>query len=88
MPDGGISSIDNSRLLAARDADISLEAIVHDPTDPLALHELERFDPTKGDAVETWGDVAANRIQGQRPRVWSETNPFGTLTRPRVTGRP
>jgi len=88
MPDGGISSVDNTRVLAAREADIPLEANVHEPTDLLTDHELERFDPTKGDAVETWGDVALNRIQGQRPRVWRESNPFGSLDRPRVTGRP
>lgn len=88
MPDGGISSVDNTRVLAARDAGIPLEAHVHEPTELLAPGELERFDPTKGDPVETWGDVALNRIQGQRPRVWSESNPFGSLDRPRVTGRP
>jgi len=88
MPDGGISSVDNTRVLAAREANIPLEANVHEPTDLLTDHELERFDPTKGDAVETWGDVALNRIQGQRPRVWRESNPFGSLDRPRVTGRP
>lgn len=88
MPDGGISSVDNTRVLAAREAQIPLEANVHEPAELLTSHELERFDPTQGDPVETWGDVALNRIQGQRPRVWSESNPFGSLDRPRVTGRP
>jgi len=60
MPDGGLTSMDNTRLLAAKRADINVNANVHDPTESLPPGSEDRF----GDRT-TWGEAILDRIGGQ-----------------------
>ena len=86
MPDGGISSVDNTRVLAAREADIPLEANVHGFDDALMPQDSQRFVKIEGPDLKTWGDAALSRVRRQ-PQPWVNANPFGSFDRPRVTGR-
>ncbi len=87
MPDGTLASIDNTRVLAARQAGISVEANVRgfdeaitDPVRQLSLTE-------KGNVPDTWGDAALLRINkpiqnltypGMNPG-WSVRFPYGSI---------
>ncbi|MEG0343507.1 MAG: VENN motif pre-toxin domain-containing protein [Acinetobacter sp.] len=66
MPDGAITSFDNTRISAAREAGIDIKANVRNSNESLSEDMLEsgRF----GDA-KTWGEAIINRINNQRPKV-------------------
>lgn len=85
MPDGAMASMDNTRITAARDAGIKVEANVHGFNDPLPADMIanRRF----GDAT-TWGDALTGRINSQRPASFGSVNPNGSPIPPRITGRP
>ena len=86
MPDGGLTSIDNTRISAAREAGIDVQANVHTFDAPLTADEIGRF--TKGSQVPaTWGDAVTIRINSQSGG-FGVKNPYGADTLPRVTGRP
>ncbi len=92
MPDGTLASIDNTRVLAARQARINVEANVRgfdeaitDPVRQLSLTE-------KGNVPDTWGDAALLRINkpiqnatypGMHPG-WSVRFPYGSIYDPVV----
>ena len=85
MPDGAFTSMDNTRISAARDAGINVQANVHGFNDPLPANMIanDRF----GDA-KTWGEALAGRISNQKPPSFGNANPNGSPTAPRITGRP
>jgi filamentous hemagglutinin len=85
MPDGAFTSMDNTRISAARDAGIKVQANVHGFNDPLPadMIAIDRF----GDA-KTWGEALAGRISNQKPPSFGNANPNGSPTAPRITGRP
>jgi LysM repeat protein len=88
MPDGRFTSVDNTRLLAAREAGIDVSANIRSFDERLNAEALERFArPNRGFFPETWGDVIGARIANQS-RNWSMQNPYGSLNPPKVTGRP
>jgi len=89
MPDGKITSMDNTRILAAREAGIDVQATVRNAGDKLSPAEVERFtDLDKGFHPETWGDAISGRINKQKPKRFPKENPSGSITPPRVTGKP
>ncbi len=59
MNDGGLTSIDNTGVLAAHEAGIDVVANVHKFDDPLPSNLVERF-TTKNGTPSTWG--GSNRI--------------------------
>ncbi|MFW8745124.1 hypothetical protein ACOI9R_33855, partial [Mesorhizobium japonicum] len=85
MPDGGLTSLDNRRLVAADMAGISVQAVVHDLHDPIDPSVSWRFADRAGNAPDTWGAAVDNRIARQ-PAWWRDANQFGSSTRPRMTG--
>ncbi len=88
MPDGMLTSVDNTRVLAAREAGIDVRASVHSMDELLTREMTERFAvPSKNFFPQTWGDVIMNRIGGQGS-TFSRANPFGTYQPPRVSGSP
>ncbi len=84
MQDGLLTSVDNTRLLAAREAGINIQANVRgfDSALPLQMIEQRRFG-----AAQTWGQAVTQRITGQS-RAFSLSNPYGAVARPTVTGMP
>lgn len=89
QPDGRITSVDNTRITAARETDTTVEARVHKPTDAIqnsgTAQRLQNH-KTHEDAA-TWGEGVTNRIQKQGAS-WSRNHPLGSDTLPRITGRP
>jgi len=63
MPDGNLTTIDNTRVLAARYAEIDVQANVHafDEVLPQDLDLIERLTTPKG-VPQTWGDAVLLRI--------------------------
>lgn len=62
MPDGKLTSIDNTRLLAASEAGIDVQAVVRNFDDPLPKELIERFTTKKG-TPKTWGEALELRIK-------------------------
>ena len=77
MPDGGLTSIDNTRVLAARYAGIDAKAVVYDYNSPLPSNLVERFTTRNGAAPQTWGGAITNRIGGQNS-LFKNTYPYGS----------
>jgi filamentous hemagglutinin len=88
MKDGKLTSMDNTRLTAAREANVPVKARVHDYDTPLPKARAASLaDPKKGYAPKTWGDAVSGRIQSQSGKFGVD-NPHGSIMTPRVTGRP
>ena len=87
MPDGKLTSIDNTRIAAAREAGIDVKATVRGFDDLLSASEIKRFTiPKKGFVPKTWGEAITGRINKQTGG-FSKDNPYGASQPPRITGR-
>ena len=89
MPDGEITSIDNTRVRAAKETGTEIQANVrkHDELLPDEIIEEGRFGTPKVPNPKTWGEAASARIQKQGS-TWEKENPFGSHDLPRITGKP
>ena len=67
MPDGGLTSLDNTRILAAQRAGVNIQARVFDHSDllPNDLDYVSRFIGRKNEVPVTYGDAVKNRIGNQ-----------------------
>ena len=66
MKDGGMTTLDNTRVVAARAAGIDVRAVVHAYDEPLPNEStIERFTTGKG-TPRTWGRAVELRIGKQR----------------------
>lgn len=77
MSDGSLVTIDNTRLLAASRANISVKAIIHEANEALNTEQIERFTTKKGGAPSTWEGAALNRINEQNLQ-YRNTYPQGS----------
>ena len=89
MPDGGITSMDNTRILAARRAGIDIHARVRSLNEELTPGEVMRFTRTNSPEPATWGEAIQYRIDGQegeyyRGSFW-QVFPRGSLYDPELT---
>ncbi|OCG42893.1 VENN motif pre-toxin domain-containing protein [Gilliamella sp. Bif1-4] len=88
MPDGKYTSMDNTRIAAAREAGIDIKANIRNFDDKLSPSEVNRFsDPKKGFIPTTWGEAITGRINKQSGG-FSKNNPYGSSTPPRISGKP
>ncbi|NVK19631.1 MAG: hypothetical protein HWE30_13105 [Methylocystaceae bacterium] len=62
MKDGLPTSADNTRILAAREAGIKVEANVRNYDDPISADMAERFE-LNGEKPKTWGEAIKFRIK-------------------------
>lgn len=85
MPDGALTSMDNTRVSAARDAGVNVQANIREFNDPLPAEMIanRRF----GDAT-TWGEALMGRIKNQKPPSFGNINPNGSPNPPKLTGKP
>ena len=84
MPDGKLTSIDNTRITAAREAGIDVQATIRSYNEPLT----SQIQANRGwQQYNTWGEAIQGRIQGQGTG-FSTANPYGAQQSPRITGRP
>ena len=77
MPDGGLTTIDNTRVVAARQAGIDVQANIHAYDDLLPNEYIGRFTTKKG-VPTTWGDAITLRI-GKQDATFRNNNPFGSV---------
>ncbi|HFG6254851.1 TPA: hemagglutinin repeat-containing protein [Salmonella enterica subsp. diarizonae serovar 61:l,v:z35] len=83
MPDGKMTSMDNTRINAARDAGIKVEANVRNFNDPLPK---DMIDSGRFGSATTWGEAITGRIVNQSGG-FSKNNPYGSSDSPRITGK-
>ena len=90
MPDNAPTSMDNTRILAAREAGIKVEANVHSFNEKLTAREVERFQ-VNGVFPNTWGEAILLRIEKQGtikgdgiPNNWNIKYPHGSIYDPKV----
>jgi len=82
LEDGKFGTLDNTRVLAAHEAGIDVEAIVHKRTELLTPSEAERFTTKKRGILnipKTWEDAYKNRI-GKQSAAYRKANPNGSYT--------
>lgn len=91
MNDGVPTSMDNSRLLAARQTETDVEALVHSFDEPLTPAERVRF--TRAEVPYTpvtWGEAIEVRLKGQKGNysrgTFFQTFPGGSIYDPKLTG--
>ena len=79
MLDRGLTSVDNTRLLAANRSGIDVRAIVHNFADPIPDAMAGRFISPTGAVPGAWGEAVSNRIASQGrlfARLYSNGAPF------------
>ena len=77
MPDNKITTIDNTRVVAARYAGIDTHSIIHKFDDILPSEMVERFTTPKGKIPVTWGDAITLRI-GNQNKEFRTIYPYGS----------
>lgn len=82
MSDGKMTTIDNTRVVAAREAGIDVQAIIHDSNELLPESLIDRFTTKKG-VPKTWGEAIELRI-GKQKASFRNNNPFGADTMERI----
>ena len=95
MPDGTIATIDNTRVLAARQAGIDVQANVRDFDELIADPVRQATLRVGSDVPSTWGDAASMRINNPYQNMlnrngqvvnWSHRFPMGSIYDPNVYG--
>ncbi|MEV3952312.1 hypothetical protein AB0K57_32550 [Streptomyces halstedii] len=77
MPDGGLTTIDNTRVVASGHAGIDLQAVIHPFDEPLPDQtQIDRFTTRKG-VPSTWGDAISLRI-GKQAAAYRNRYPMGS----------
>lgn len=77
MPDGKYTTIDNTRVVSARQAGINVEANIHSYNEALPSEYIERFTTKKG-VPTTWGEAIELRV-GKQKASFRNGNPFGSF---------
>ncbi|ETS32501.1 hypothetical protein PTE_01132 [Photorhabdus khanii NC19] len=83
MPDGKITSMDNTRISAAREAGIEVKATVRSFDEPLTP-EMQKA--RNWEQYQTWGEAIQGRINNQSGK-FSELNPYGAEQSPKIRGK-
>lgn len=80
MNDGGLTTLDNTRVLAARRAGIPVQANIRAFDDPLPGGDFaDRFRHRRNGIPVTWGEAVTNRLANQSARYrnrWPSGSPF------------
>ncbi|MED1599181.1 ParB/RepB/Spo0J family partition protein [Bacillus pseudomycoides] len=76
MPDGNLTTIDNTRVAASREAGIEVQVTIRNYSDPLPADMVGRFTTPKG-VPKTWGESLDLRIQKQKAS-FRNNNPMGS----------
>lgn len=84
MDDGGLTTLDNTRVVAARAAGIDVKANVHEYNDHLPDQAIKRrFTTPKGGVPQTWGQAVENRV-GKQSSGFRRRNPRGSYNMGKV----
>ena len=77
MSDGKLTTVDNTRVLAAKNAGIDVQANIHVASDPIPADVAVRFTSKNGTIPKTWGEAVTNRINNQNS-TYRTTYPNGS----------
>ncbi|WP_255255269.1 hypothetical protein [Bacillus pseudomycoides] len=77
MPDGKFTTIDNTRVAAAREVGIDVQITIRNYNDPLPPDMVARFTTPKG-IPKTWGEALDLRILKQKAS-FRNNNPMGSF---------
>jgi hypothetical protein len=77
MGDGKLTSLDNTRVLAASRAGINVKANIHNANSPIPANIAGRFKSRSGQVPSTYGEAALNRI-GRQNSGFRTNNPLGS----------
>jgi len=78
MPDGGLTSLDNKRLLAAKLTNTPVQANIHAFSDSISLSRASSLASKSGALPTTWGQGVLNRISTQAAG-FRNLYPYGSL---------
>jgi len=85
MPDGQLTTIDNTRVLAAREIGVELKARIWESTQSLPESMLDRFkNPLTGSYASTWSEAVEARILKQPEPFITNHFPYGNLDEPLI----
>lgn len=76
-PDGGLTSVDNTRVLAAKMTDTPIQANVHAFDEEISESQSVRFRSKGGTLPSTWGEALMNRI-GRQGATFRNAYPYGS----------
>ena len=76
MADSRLTTMDNTRVVAATEVGISVKAVVHSYDEALTPAEISRF-TTKAGIPSTWGEAITLRVKKQAS-YWRKTHPYGS----------
>lgn len=76
--------MDNTRIAAAREAGIKVQARIRDYNEPLTIKMQKDRD---WENYNTWGEAITARIHRQGAAFRSD-NPYGATQSPHITGKP
>lgn len=83
MPDGKITSMDNTRITAAREAGIDVKATIHNFNEKLTP-EIQK---ARGwEQYNTWGEAIQGRINNQSGG-FGKQKPNGSIKSPKIEGK-
>jgi hypothetical protein len=77
MSDGTLVTLDNTRVLAAHEAGIDVQAVFHEGSSSLPTEFIERFTTPRGGVPKTWADAVSNRV-GNQNGPFRNTYPNGS----------
>ncbi|MDY0872543.1 hypothetical protein [Dongia rigui] len=83
MPDGKLTTADNTRILAARSAGIQAQARVRDFDAKIGATDATRFKHGQPGNPTTWGEAVQRRINDQSGKFRTAT-PYGSGENPRL----
>lgn len=89
---GGLTAIDNTRLLAARKVGINAEIRIHDYNSKIPASKAREYTAMGKSEPETWGEAIHARISAQQDRYFQDRLfvdkfPNGAVYDPKITGR-
>ncbi|MDY7574612.1 RHS repeat-associated core domain-containing protein [Actimicrobium sp. CCI2.3] len=84
MPDGKLTSMDNTRIAAAREAGIDVQAKVREFNEKLTP---EMQNARGWNKYSSWGEAIVARINSQS-KNFGVINPYGSLQLPNIKGKP
>ena len=77
MSDGKLTTIDNTRVLAAALTNTKVQANIVDAAKAISESQASRFVARNGELPSSWGEALSNRIQSQSS-AFKNANPNGS----------
>ena len=92
MPDGNLTTIDNTRLLAAKEAGIKAKIVIHKFNDAISDNLANEYARPNMAAPKTWHEAIQSRIDDQKTkffqdRTFPERFSDGSIYDPKITGK-